>query len=73
MSYQSFINSDGDTYGSFETFYIAWPGLTVDGDDYAPQGKGWYWQACFPGCIPDGEPSGPFDSEQAAIDDANDS
>lgn len=31
---------------------------------------GWYWWACFPGCLPDGEPCGPFDTEQEAIDDA---
>ena len=32
---------------------------------------GWYWWACFPGCLPDGEPMGPFESEQAAIEAAN--
>lgn len=31
---------------------------------------GWYWQSCFPGCIPDGEPSGPFDTEAEALADA---
>lgn len=30
---------------------------------------GWYWQACFPGCLPDGEPTGPFDTEAEAIAD----
>lgn len=33
--------------------------------------EGWYWQACFPGCLPDGEPSGPFKTEEEAMDDAN--
>lgn len=33
-------------------------------------GPGWYWWACFPGCLPDGEPSGPFATEQEAIDNA---
>jgi len=33
---------------------------------------GWYWWACFPGCMPDGDPEGPFATEQAAIDDAQD-
>ena len=37
-----------------------------DAEDYI----GWYWWSCFPGCLPDSEPSGPFDSEQAAINDA---
>lgn len=31
---------------------------------------GWYWWACFPGCLPDSEPNGPFDTREAAIADA---
>jgi hypothetical protein len=31
---------------------------------------GWYWWACFPGCIPDSDPYGPFESEAEAIADA---
>ena len=31
---------------------------------------GWYWQACFPGCLPDGDPCGPFATEADAIADA---
>lgn len=34
--------------------------------------EGYYWWTCFPGCMPDGEPSGPFDTEQEAIGDAQD-
>jgi len=33
--------------------------------------EGWYWRACFPGCLPDGDPVGPFESELDAISDAN--
>lgn len=33
---------------------------------------GWYWWACFPGCLPDGEPNGPFATEAEAIADAQD-
>jgi len=33
---------------------------------------GWYWWSCFPGCIPDSEPYGPFETEQEALDDAQD-
>jgi hypothetical protein len=35
-----------------------------------PLPSGWYWQACFPGCLPDGEPHGPFNSEAVALADA---
>ena len=30
---------------------------------------GWYYWACFPGCLPDSDPIGPFASEDAAIED----
>lgn len=33
-------------------------------------GSGWYWQACFPGCLPDSDPIGPFKTEAEAIADA---
>ena len=29
----------------------------------------WFWQACFPGCIPDGDLMGPFDSLSQTIED----
>ena len=28
---------------------------------------GWYYWFCFPGCLPDSSPFGPFDSAEAAI------
>ena len=38
-----------------------------DGDgEYS---AGWYWVACYPGCLPDGEPVGPYDSSLEAYDD----
>lgn len=42
------------------------------GEDGEPLPAGWYWWACFPGCLPDGEPSGPFDTEEEALADARD-
>lgn len=33
-------------------------------------GLGWYWWACSPGCLPDGEPVGPFATEAEALADA---
>ena len=32
--------------------------------------EGWYWQAGFPGCLPDGEPNGPFATQADALADA---
>ncbi len=65
MPYHKFKDEDGNEYGSFEVYYAAKGGSTSEGMD-----AGWYWQACFPGCLPDGDPVGPFETEQEAIDDA---
>ena len=34
------------------------------------RGTGYYWWSCFPGCLPDSEPLGPFDTEEDAIADS---
>ena len=36
----------------------------------SPVEAGWYWWICFPGCLPNSDPMGPFTTEQEAIDDA---
>ena len=33
-------------------------------------GEGWMWWSCQPGCLPDGCPSGPFNTSREAYDDA---
>jgi len=33
-------------------------------------GEGWYWWLCFPGCLPDSDPVGPFATEADALADA---
>jgi hypothetical protein len=38
--------------------------------DGEPVKAGWYWWSCFPGCLPDGDPSGPFETEAEALADA---
>lgn len=63
-----------EEYGSFEVFWHdgrEWRGdasAWIETPDYAP---GWYWRACSPGCLPDGEPSGPFASSRLALEDAD--
>lgn len=66
MSYHAFLDEEGDEYGSFEVFHHEAHSET-DGMLTEP---GWYWWACMPGCLPDGEPTGPFATEQEAINDA---
>jgi len=36
-------------------------------------GRGYYWHSCFPGCLPDSDPIGPFETEEEAIEDARES
>ena len=67
MAYYQFKDeSTGIGYGSCEVWFTC--GSTDIGGDLEP---GWYWQACFPGCLPDGEPEGPFLTEYAALADAD--
>ena len=39
----------------------------TDGEPYEP---GWYYWSCFPGCMPDSDPFGPFATEEEAVEDA---
>ncbi len=35
-----------------------------------PTDAGWYFWVCWPGCLPDTPPDGPFDSKEAAEQEA---
>ena len=55
-----------------EVFYVTKADaieFTAVGDEMIFHGDGWYWWACMSGCLPDGDPIGPFNTEQLAIDD----
>lgn len=57
-------------HGSFEVFYKEANGeLDPNGEPYE---TGWYWWPCWPGCLPDGDPMGPYESEREAIEYAQD-
>lgn len=49
------FGSGKEAHGSFEVFQ---------------EGREWFWWPCFPGCLPDGDKSGPFKTEEEAIGDA---
>lgn len=36
----------------------------------AQEEPGWYYWTCFPGCLPDSDPVGPFPTEAEALEDA---
>ena len=68
MSFHQFTPADGsEPFGSFEVFYDI-EALTLTGKEVNP---GFYWQSGFPGCLPDGDAVGPFQTEAEAIADAN--
>ena len=74
-----FHAEDGTTYGGFEVFFHDGGHMVeADENDDMPlddwrdaESAGWYWRACMPGCIPDGEPSGPFTTSIDAFCDAD--
>ena len=71
--YHQFISEDGNEHGSFEVFWAEDGDLEDDypeDDDKPTYRPGWYWWACFSGCLPDGEPSGPFSTSYRAYADA---
>jgi hypothetical protein len=75
--YHQFHNEDGEAYGSFEVFWDDADVSEHGGDarnydkDGEPVQPGWYWASGFPGCMWDGEPSGPFATSHAARYDAD--
>ena len=71
--YHSFIDDEGVEYGSFEAFYHCYSDDAMTNDEGEAYDDGYYWWACFPGCMPDGDPAGPFDTEREAIEDAQQS
>lgn len=42
----------------------------LDEETGSPLSPGWYWWPCSPGCLPDGDPIGSFESEEDALADA---
>ena len=58
--------SDPHALPDVEVFRINDPTFYRDPDITEP---GWYYWFCFPGCLPDGDPIGPFESEEDALAD----
>jgi hypothetical protein len=52
--------------GTFEVFEVTPESSPLD----ELYGIGWFWWPCSPSCLPDADPIGPFETRQAAIDDA---
>ena len=64
---------DGSKYGQFcvlDWSYTKWLNAQTVGDTCAPAEPGWYWQAEWPGYLPDSDMFGPFDNAHDAYYDA---
>ena len=59
------FGENGDEWGSFCVTHLT-------GRDGSDAYTGYYWYAGYPGCTPDSEICGPFDTSKAAYDDAMD-
>lgn len=63
----------GNSLPNIEVFFLKKATILVcdmrdeEGDPFE---EGWYWQTGFPGCMPDGEPNGPFATQADALADA---
>ena len=70
---QAFSNPDRatDRYAlpDIEVFHADGTDAFCD-DDGETLPAGYYWWTCFPGCLPDSGPMGPFASPVDAIEDA---
>lgn len=59
--------SDPHALPDVEIFFVSTKDEIASNFDLKP---GWYWWTCFPGCLPDSEPFGPFPTADAAQRDA---
>lgn len=64
MSAEDFRNADEDTW--MYQLAVEYESLDLGPTDLA----GWYYWYCFPGCLPDSDPYGPYNTEQEAVDAA---
>jgi hypothetical protein len=55
-----------------ETLYVDSPTDDLVGEDGEPLPSGWYFWFCLPGCLPDSDPIGPYDTEEEAIEACRD-
>lgn len=68
--YHKFTDEDNGDFGSFEVFigrqYYNKINAIIDEIDL----DCYYYWSCFPGCLPDGDPIGPFETSAKAYHDA---
>ena len=57
---------------NIEVFHSSMYGHDQELDEYGDRAfpDGFYWWSCSPGCLPDSDPQGPFDTEAEATENA---
>ena len=69
---ESYFDSEyieDDLFAGLEVFKVP-EDYEIKNEDGELIESGWYYWFCFPGCLPDSDPYGPFDSEEEALEDA---
>lgn len=62
--------SDPHALPDVEVFHVDSVSAAEQTTESNPFDVGWYWWSCFPDCLPDGDPIGPFATEAEALADA---
>jgi hypothetical protein len=73
--YHSFEPFLSEPYGSFLVDFFDADQIFEQSDALETEDvpvTGWYWEAGFPGCLPDGELNGPFATSYHAFGNAQD-
>lgn len=58
--------SDPYSLPDIEVFHMT----ATEAADMEIENGGWFWWSCSPGCLPDSDPIGPFDTADEALADA---
>jgi hypothetical protein len=61
--------ADPHALPSIEVFYVFPDEVDEEGNGGFEE-PGWYYWWCLPGCMPDSDPYGPFETEEEALEDA---
>lgn len=65
------MSEEPEVPAGYEVFHSSTYGHDLERDEYGDREfpDGYYWWSCQPGCLPDGDPVGPFDTWSDAVND----
>jgi hypothetical protein len=65
------IKNDTDSHAGYHQFHDDETQESYGSFEVYENNGGWFWQPGFPGCLADGDPTGPFATSQQAHEDAD--